>query len=112
VKRKARVICTILLSPVPIKDFLIWRGTSNGVFLDRSAYHIEKDLQASWRSGGSRNGTWTTIWKTIWNLKIPYASKMFMWRACTDLLPTKANLQHEEWFLMQYVQSMKEKLKL
>jgi hypothetical protein len=92
-EEEARVICTIPLSLVPTKDSLIWRGTSNGVFLVRSAYHMEKDLQASRHSGGSRHDTGTVIWKTIWNLKIPNESKHFMWRACNDLFRTKANLQ-------------------
>jgi hypothetical protein len=33
------------------------------------------------------------MWKMCWNLRVPNAAKMFLWRACQNLLPTKANLQ-------------------
>jgi len=34
----------------------------------------------------------STVWKTIWNLKVPNATKMFLWKAINNLLPTKDNL--------------------
>jgi len=77
---------------VQVKDSLIWGGTLNGEFSVRSTYHMEKDLQTLWRSESSRQSAGTTIWKTIWSLKISNASKMFIWKACNDLLPTKMNL--------------------
>lgn len=57
-------------------------------FSVRNAYHVKKDLQAIRRSGRFRKDDENLFS----NLKIPNASKMFMWRACTDLLPTKKNL--------------------
>jgi hypothetical protein len=42
--------------------------------------------------GAPDKGAGTLIWKMIWNLKISNTVKMFMWRACHDLLPTKQNL--------------------
>jgi hypothetical protein len=32
------------------------------------------------------------IWRSIWNLKVPNAVKMFMWKVCHNILPTKVNL--------------------
>jgi len=45
-EEEARVICQIPLSPVQVKDSLLWRGALNREFSVRSAYHMEKDLQA------------------------------------------------------------------
>lgn len=42
--------------------------------------------------GGSNQCDEDVVWKAIWNYKIPNATKMFMWRACHNLLPTKYNL--------------------
>lgn len=36
----------------------------------------------------------TSFWWKIWNLHIPNKIKLFIWRACQDILPTKANLCH------------------
>ena len=32
------------------------------------------------------------IWKSIWSLEVPNKYKNFLWHACRDSLPTKANL--------------------
>jgi hypothetical protein len=32
------------------------------------------------------------IWKELWNLKIPGKVKLFAWRSCQNLLPTRDDL--------------------
>ena len=32
------------------------------------------------------------VWRTLWNLKIPNKIKVFGWRACRNILPTRVNL--------------------
>lgn len=36
----------------------------------------------------------TSFWRQVWNLHIPNKIKLFTWRACKNILPTKANLYH------------------
>jgi hypothetical protein len=33
------------------------------------------------------------VWKTKWSLKVPNSSKVFLWRASRNVLPTKDNLK-------------------
>lgn len=33
-----------------------------------------------------------TLWQQVWSLNVPSMIRHFVWRACTDSLPTKANL--------------------
>ena len=33
------------------------------------------------------------FWKSIWQLKVLNEVKVFLWRACSNVLPTKVNLQ-------------------
>jgi hypothetical protein len=91
-EEEARVICQIPLSPTQQKDLLILRCMSNDDFLVRSVNHMENELQSLQRSGGFRQRDGDTVWKAIWNFKILNAVKMFMWRACNNLLPMKMNL--------------------
>jgi hypothetical protein len=35
------------------------------------------------------------VWKTIWALEVPNPVKIFLWKACHDLLPTRVNLYHK-----------------
>jgi ribonuclease HI len=91
-KEEAEVILNIPLSPCLPKDRLIWRGTKNGIFTVRSAYHLEVEEQSREKGASSSPGEEERIWKECWNLNIPNAAKMFLWRAGHNLLPTKMNL--------------------
>ena len=34
-----------------------------------------------------------SLWRSIWSLRVPNIVKNFLWRACHDVIPTKANLK-------------------
>lgn len=82
----------IPLSPLLPRDKLIWRCTANGLFSVFSAYHLAIERKAEDCGGASRQEQGSVMWKVCWKLKVPNAVKMFVWRACHNLLPTKAYL--------------------
>jgi hypothetical protein len=89
---EASVILNIPLSPLLPKDRLIWRGTKNEIFTVRSAYHLGMERKALQLPGCSGKMDDKEEWKTCWKLNVPNAVKMHLWRACHNLLPTKANM--------------------
>lgn len=36
--------------------------------------------------------TLNTLWKKIWSINSPRVVKMFLWKTCSNILPTKENL--------------------
>jgi hypothetical protein len=88
-EEEANIICNIPRIQVAAKDQLIWRSTSHKEFFVRSTYHMEKELQAMRRCGGSKQQTRNKVWKNIWTLNLPNMAKMFLWKACNDILPKK-----------------------
>jgi hypothetical protein len=89
---EASIILNIPLSPLLLRNRLIWRGTKNGIFIVQSAYHLGMERKALQLPGCSGNMDDKEEWKTCWKLNVPNAVKMYLWRACHNLLPTKANL--------------------
>ena len=74
------------------EDALIWRGTANGVFWVKSAYHMLKEWEERNKAVGSSGGRTSTLWGQLWKLQIPNIEKHFLWRACNEILPTRVNL--------------------
>lgn len=73
-------------------DELVRHYSSHGGYSVKSAYHIAfqrkgNDLN---RGGSSRNCN--TIWKVIWGLKVPPKVRLFLWRACKNIIPVRDNL--------------------
>jgi hypothetical protein len=85
-------INTIPISLTKQSDKLVWRCMENGIFSVKSAYHLAKHMECSRQSKGSRPVEDCEIWKKLWKLPIQNVEKIFMWRACQNILPTKDNL--------------------
>jgi hypothetical protein len=91
-QEEAGLICNIPLSRYNQPDKLIWRAANSGMFTVRSAYFIEHEKKSIITGEGSHSAAEDSTWKEIWRLPVPNSVKMFMWRACRDILPTKENL--------------------
>jgi len=89
---EAKVIASMPLCYSLPPDKLVWQGTNDGVFSVKSAYHMGMDSNSRSKGSASCVSLENRIWKVIWALEVPNSVKMFMWRACNDLLPTKCNL--------------------
>jgi hypothetical protein len=57
------------------KDQMIWRCTTNGMFLVRSAYYMAEEMYNNARGESSIKQVVSSLWKTIWNLKYPTQPK-------------------------------------
>ncbi|XP_059454926.1 uncharacterized protein LOC132185130 [Corylus avellana] len=62
------------------------------VFSVRSAYYIQKEREMANKAKGSSSARNNSIWRSIWQLKIPNVEKHLLWRACHDILPTRVKL--------------------
>lgn len=85
-------ILSVPLSNTDQEDKLIWKGMAKGLFSVRSAYQLEKEQEAASKAEGSSQVRHRDVWRSIWRQKITNAEKHFLWRACHEILPTKANL--------------------
>jgi hypothetical protein len=89
---EAATIMNIPLSPFQPRDRLIWRCTANGGFTVKNAYHLGIEMKNLEKAGSSKTVKTGDTWKKCWSLNVPNAVKMFLWKACHDLLSTKVNL--------------------
>jgi hypothetical protein len=91
--RDVDIIKQIPLSLRRPRDKLIWTGTKSGNFTVRSAYSLLLH-QSRDDSGSSSNGLNSNrhLWAAIWSAQVPPKVRLFMWRACQDILPTKTKL--------------------
>jgi hypothetical protein len=96
IEEEAKVIANIPLSPLLPEDRLIWRGTVSGIFTVRSAYHLGKEEHERRAAQCSQVNTRQDVWKTLWAMELPNDVKMFVWRACQNILPTRMNLYRQK----------------
>lgn len=72
----------------------MWFYHKDGRFDVRSAYHLRRTLQRLKKGGegASSNTNEKSFWYKIWDLGVPPKVKVFVWRACSGILPTGQNL--------------------
>lgn len=60
----------------------------------KSGYHMARLIlkEDSGVGESSRRLEEGLIWQRLWKSKLPNKIKVFGWRACQDILPTKENL--------------------
>ncbi|KAF5447221.1 hypothetical protein F2P56_032789 [Juglans regia] len=88
----AEVVHKIPISVTRARDRLIWMGTKDGQFTVKSAYHKQKELRELHKGQTSHRAKRFKDWTGFWKLQIPNVTKIFMWRACLESLPTRLNL--------------------
>jgi hypothetical protein len=91
-KEEADMICGLPICPGRQSDRLVWVGTKNGLFSVKSAYHLAKDSYDSSNGVCSNAVANVQQWKNVWCIKGAPVVKTFLWQACNEILPTRANL--------------------
>lgn len=84
--------CSIIICPGQQPDVKVWAGTKSGEFTVKSAYHLAREVSARGEGGCSSGPQIEEVWKQIWSLRSPRVVQFFLWKACQNILPTKANL--------------------
>ncbi|KAL0006082.1 hypothetical protein SO802_013643 [Lithocarpus litseifolius] len=89
----ATAITKIPLSRRAVSDSIIWMHNKNGMFSVKFAYKVAQRMRGEGsRAEHSRGCVGKLVWSVLWKLCIPNKIKIFGWRACNDILPTKCNL--------------------
>ncbi|KAL0434847.1 UNVERIFIED_CONTAM: hypothetical protein Sradi_0192600 [Sesamum radiatum] len=87
----SEMILSIPLSRVGAPDLVIWHYSHNGIFSVRSAYHLACSLEDR-PCSSSVHTSKQSWWRRVWQATIPNKVKVFVWRACTNAIPTGENL--------------------
>jgi hypothetical protein len=91
-KEEVDIICSMPICPLQQHDRMVWAGSVKGDFSVKSAYHFAKSLAESSNGSSSSMENVTKIWKEVWRVKGPRVLTTFLWKACANILPTRANL--------------------
>ena len=77
-----------------MQDVLAWSFTKNGRYYVKSGYHVAKQLRLVKTNSGEAlvQPSNISLWSRIWKARDPNKIRIFSWRACHNILPTKDNL--------------------
>lgn len=89
---EAEIICRLPISKTGRADKQIWALSKNGIFNVKSAYHFEMQRRRRLLGESSKVSFEKEGWSDIWRLKVPGVTKLFIWKALNNCLPTKRNL--------------------
>ena len=95
-QRTSREILAIPLSNLHTRDSLIWMKNKSRTFSVKSAYQVAVRLTQQHDEEHSVARRDQPIWKKIWSLNVPPKVRTFLWRACSNSLPTRANLHRRK----------------
>ena len=69
----------------------------NGLFSVKSAYRVAVQIQKGEEWAENSSGcAGKQVWNALWKLHIPNKIKVFGWRACQEILPTRLNLAKQQ----------------
>ena len=88
----AKLIKSLLLCSIPQSDMLIWPKKKIGIYSVKSGYKLLCEWQNEELNQPHIFDTEKSFWSCIWKIKVPRKIKHFIWKACSNSLPTKENL--------------------
>ncbi|CAL5418073.1 unnamed protein product [Camellia sinensis] len=90
-------VAAISVIPIAMEgrdDSVIWHHNKSGLYSVKSGYALARSLR-DWSSDTSPSSSISLVynmWKIIWRLETPPKIRHFWWKACHNLLATKAGL--------------------
>ena len=78
------------------RDSLVWKENNKHEFTVKTAYKVAMRLRQQMDIEHSRAQVDRKWWKMIWAMNVPPKVKSFMWRACSNILPTRENLRRRK----------------
>lgn len=98
-KEEVEAIIAIPLSKSNAPDSLIWHHSKKGMYSVKSGYYVARSCceQEETLKPSSSFQVCPSLWKKVWNLKVPPKVKHFWWRACKNAVATKENLYRRKW---------------
>ena len=78
------------------RDKLCWMETKRRNFTVKSAYHVAVRMAKPPSGEHSLASQDHKLWTKLWMLNTPPKVRNFVWRACSDILPTRANFLHHK----------------
>ena len=72
-------------------DKLVWKENKKGLFSIKTAYQVASRMKQVEQVEHS-SARVDKMWNRIWQLHVPPKVRNFVWRACSDILPTHKNL--------------------
>ena len=103
-REEGEAICDIPLSRRQVSDSVYWKYNKDGIFTVKSACKVARALlkKVDWAESSSGSGG-CRVWAAIWKLWIPNKIKVFGWRVCHDILPTRRTSRRNGFCWMNYV---------
>ena len=89
-------ILRIQLSNTRTRDKLYWNKNKAQKFTVKTAYHVTIRLHQEVGVEHSMVRKEKKFWNRIWRMNVPPKVRNFVWRACNDILPTRANLYRKK----------------
>ncbi|XP_075655679.1 uncharacterized protein LOC142625834 [Castanea sativa] len=74
------------------EDCVSWPKCKIGLYSMKSEYQILCEAKTNGGPSRSTDEGVKLFWKHIWHTKVPNKIKVFLWRACSNALPTKVGL--------------------
>ena len=90
--RTRQEILAVPLDHLNSLDLLIWTENAAAKFTVKTAYRLALHLNKQPWVEHSQSRAYKPIWRGIWALNVPPKVQTFLWRACSNCLPTRENL--------------------
>lgn len=88
----AKLIKSLPLCSIPQSDMLIWPKEKIGIYTVKLGYKLLCEWQNEELNQPQISDTERSFWSSIWKIKVPGKIKHFIWKVCSNSLPTKENL--------------------
>lgn len=72
---------------------MIWPRNRDGKYSVKTGYRLLLELDRRSRASSFDVNPPKIFWNWLWRIGIPNKVKVFLWRACSEALPTRKNLQ-------------------